>query len=66
MPTTSNSSLALIQSDDYLYLVTQNIANFVSLRFSSTNFLLWKTQMLNILENYDLQGFINGEVQPPP
>ncbi|KAF3950750.1 hypothetical protein CMV_023533 [Castanea mollissima] len=22
--------------------------------------------MLNILESYDLQGFINGEVQPPP
>ena len=34
-------------------LVTQNIANFVSLRLSSTNFLLWKTQMLNILESYD-------------
>ena len=38
----------------------------MSLRLSSTNFLHWKTQMLNILESYDLQGFINGEVQPPP
>nr|POF03490.1 hypothetical protein CFP56_52053 [Quercus suber] len=66
MSTTSSSSPALTHSDDYPYPVTQNIANFVSLRLSSTNFLLWKTQMLNILENYDLQGFINGEVQPLP
>ena len=66
MSTTSSSSPALTQSDDYPYPVTQNIANFVSLHLSSTNFLLWKTQMLNILESYNLQGFINGEVQPPP
>ena len=66
MSTTSSSSPALTQSNDYPYPMTQNIANFVSLRLSSTNFLFWKTQMLNILESYDLQGFINGEVQPPP
>ena len=66
MSTTSSSSPTLTQSNDYPYPMTQNIANFVSLRLSSTNFLFWKTQMLNILESYDLQGFINGEVQPPP
>jgi hypothetical protein len=55
-----------IQIDEYPYPVTQNVANFVSLKLSSTNFLLWKTQMLNILESYDLQGFITGETKPPP
>ena len=55
-----------IQTDNYPYPVTQNIANFVSLRLTSTNFLLWKTQMLNILESYDLQGFINGDTTSPP
>ncbi|XP_065619866.1 uncharacterized protein LOC136063425 [Quercus suber] len=54
------------QTDNYPYPVTQNIANFVSLRLTSTNFLLWKTQMLNILESYDLQGFINGDTTSPP
>ena len=54
------------QTDKYPYPVTQNIANFVSLRLTSTNFLLWKTQMLNILESYDLQGFINGDTTSPP
>ena len=61
MSSSSNSS----QVDEYPYLVTQNVANFVSLCLSSTNFLLWKTQMLNILESYDLQGFIIGETKPP-
>nr|POF03287.1 hypothetical protein CFP56_46105 [Quercus suber] len=61
MSSSSNSS----QVDEYPYPVTQNVANFVSLCLSSTNFLLWKTQMLNILESYDLQGFITGETKPP-
>ena len=61
MSSSSNSS----QVDEYPYPVTQNVANFVSLRLSSTNFLLWKTQMLNILESYDLQGFITSETKPP-
>ena len=66
MSTSSNSSLSSTQPDEYPYPVTQNVANFVSLCLSSTNFLLWKTQMLNILESYDLQGFISGETKPPP
>lgn len=66
MSSTSNSSLSSTQYKEYPYPVTQNVANFVSLKLSSTNFLLWKTQMLNILESYDLQGFITGEAKPPP
>lgn len=30
------------------------------------NFLPWKTQLLNILDSYNLQGFVNGEIQQPP
>ena len=46
--------------------MTQNVANFVSLKLSSTNFFLRKTQIVNILESYDLHGFITGEAKPPP
>jgi hypothetical protein len=53
-------------TEDYPYPVTQNVANFVSLHLSSTNFLRWKTQMMNILESYDLQGFVTGETKAPP
>ena len=66
MSSTTNSSLSSTQSEEYPYHVTQNVANFVSLKLSSTNFLLWKSQMLNILESYDLQGFITGEAKQPP
>lgn len=52
-------------TEPYPYPVTQNVANFVSLRLNATNFLRWKTQMLNILESYDLQGFIIGETKAP-
>ena len=66
MSSTTNSSLSSTQSEEYPYHVTQNVANFVSLKLSSTNFLLWKSQMLNILESYDLQSFITGEAKQPP
>lgn len=46
---------------EYPYPATQNIDNFLSIKLSSSNFLLWKTQILNILETYDVQGFINGD-----
>ena len=60
MSLTTKSS---IMTEPYPYPVTQNSANFVSLRLSATNFLRWKTQTLNILESYDLQGFITGETK---
>ncbi|KAF3785730.1 hypothetical protein EJ110_NYTH27194 [Nymphaea thermarum] len=44
---------------------TLNVANFVSIKLSQTNFLLWKTQVLCLIESQDLQGFINGEVAAP-
>lgn len=61
----SNSSIFSTQTHDYPCLMTQNVTNFVSLRLSSINFLLWKTQMMNILESYDLQGFVIGETKAP-
>ncbi|KAA8544767.1 hypothetical protein F0562_019529 [Nyssa sinensis] len=61
----TNSSLSS-PSEEYPYPVTQNISNFVSIKLSSNNFFLWKTQMINILESYDLQGFLNGEISTPP
>lgn len=46
--------------------ISQNIVNYVSLKLTPLNFLLKKTQMLNVFESYDLQGFITGESQAPP
>ncbi|KAK2965713.1 hypothetical protein RJ640_022240 [Escallonia rubra] len=40
-------------------------ANFVSLKLSTSNYLLWETQMLSLIESQDLLGFINGDIVTP-
>ncbi|KAF6149562.1 hypothetical protein GIB67_003710 [Kingdonia uniflora] len=51
----------------YPYSSNLNIANFVSLKLKSTNYLLWETQVLSLIESQDLLGFITGKTtQPEP
>ncbi|KAF3781172.1 hypothetical protein EJ110_NYTH34454 [Nymphaea thermarum] len=56
------SPIAAVTNQKYSYPSTLNVANFVSIKLSQTNFLLWKTQVLGLIESQDLQGFINGEI----
>lgn len=49
----------------YPYPAYLNIANFVSLKLTSSNYLLWKTQFLSLVESQDLIGFINGDTPAP-
>ncbi|KAF6139718.1 hypothetical protein GIB67_006666 [Kingdonia uniflora] len=42
-----------------------NITNFVSLKIKSTNYLLWETQVLSLIESQDLRGFITGKTTQP-
>ncbi|OMO89257.1 hypothetical protein CCACVL1_07965 [Corchorus capsularis] len=49
----------------YSYPSTLNVGNFVSLKLTSKNFLLWKTQMLGLIESQDMLGFINGATPMP-
>ncbi|OMO49753.1 hypothetical protein COLO4_38403 [Corchorus olitorius] len=41
------------------------MGNFVSLKFTSKNFLLWKTQILGLIESQDMLGFVNGATPMP-
>ena len=41
-----------------------NVA-FVSLCLVLINYLLWKTQLTELVESQDLHGFFNGEIQIP-
>lgn len=61
---TSSTSISSILDDTYPYLVSKNVANYISLKLTSSNFLHWKTHMLNFLKIYD-QGFITSETPPP-
>ncbi|KAJ8646974.1 hypothetical protein MRB53_008722 [Persea americana] len=42
-----------------------DVANFVSLKQTQTNYLLWKTQVLSLIEWQDLLSFIIGEIPSP-
>lgn len=51
----------------YPYPANLNVANFVSLKLSASNYLLWETQVLSLIESQDLLGFITGNTpQPEP
>ena len=49
----------------YAYPSNLNVANFVSLKLTSTNFLLWETQVISLIESQDLIGFITGTISAP-
>ncbi|XP_060198746.1 uncharacterized protein LOC132627420 isoform X2 [Lycium barbarum] len=52
--------------NSYPYPSTLNIANFVTIKLSnSSNYRLWKTQMLCLLESQELVGFIDGTLIQP-
>ncbi|KAF3776070.1 hypothetical protein EJ110_NYTH47601 [Nymphaea thermarum] len=61
----ASSNAAVVANQKFSYPSTLNVANFVSIKLSQTNFLLWKTQVLGLIESQDLQGFINGEIAVP-
>lgn len=47
--------------NSYPYPSTLNISNFVTIKLSnSSNYSLWKAQMLCLLESQELVGFIDG------
>ena len=52
-------------SSKYAYPANLNVANFVSLKLMSINFLLWETQVLSLIESQDLIGFITGSTSAP-
>nr|CAD1837421.1 unnamed protein product [Ananas comosus var. bracteatus] len=55
----------MTSTSKYPYPCNLNVANFVSLKLTTTNYLLWETQVLSLIESQDLLGFITGESKPP-
>lgn len=42
-----------------------NVSNYVDMKLSSSNFLLWKMQVIPLFESEDMMGFIDGEYNMP-
>lgn len=59
------SQMASSTSSPYPYPATLNVGNFVSLRLLPNNYLLWRTQMLALIESQDMYGLVNGEYEMP-
>ncbi|GAV69817.1 UBN2_3 domain-containing protein [Cephalotus follicularis] len=43
-----------------------NIHHFLSIKLTSTNYLIWRSQFLPLLNGYDLMQFVDGSSSPPP
>ncbi|KAK0597378.1 hypothetical protein LWI29_024668 [Acer saccharum] len=56
--------MASSSSSKHPYPATINVAKFISLKLTSTNYLLW-AQVLALIESQDLLGFITGKVPEP-
>lgn len=42
------------------------LLNFVSIKLTQSNFMLWKTQMMGLIESQDMVRFIDGSIHAPP
>ena len=40
--------------------------HMVTIKLSSSNYLLWKSQLLLLLESQGLLGYVDGSLEPPP
>lgn len=42
------------------------LIHMITIKLSSSNYLLWKNQVVPVLASHDLLGFVDGTVPPPP
>uniref|UniRef100_A0A2N9EJB2 CCHC-type domain-containing protein n=1 Tax=Fagus sylvatica TaxID=28930 RepID=A0A2N9EJB2_FAGSY len=60
--TTPNPPLPTIQAP---LLLLSNMANLMSIKLDSTNFIVWKHQLSSILKAYSMIDFVDGTVPSP-
>lgn len=68
-PRHSSNTEGAVHSQEPSNVILQNIHYFSkhdTIKLGEHNFLLWKHQILLILEGYDLEGFVLGTVSVPP
>ena len=57
-PMAFDSSSTLLPFNTMIHMVT--------IKLSSSNYLLWKSQLLLLLESQGLLGYVDGSLEPPP
>ncbi|KAA8542496.1 hypothetical protein F0562_023648 [Nyssa sinensis] len=61
MDSSSSSSFS-----QYQHLSMINVGNFVSIKLTKANYLIWEAQMRNLIFSQNLVGFIDGQIVAPP
>lgn len=63
----SNPSLPLASDPATPHLLSFNtLIHMITIKLSSSNYLLWKSQLFPLLISQDLLGHANGTFLPPP
>lgn len=45
--------------------VSLSVGNFVTFKHKLNNYLLWREQLVDLVESQDIIGYLNGEITPP-
>ncbi|KAA8542486.1 hypothetical protein F0562_023641 [Nyssa sinensis] len=61
MDSSSSSSFS-----QYQHLSMINVGNFVSIKLTKANYLIWEAQMRNLIVSQNLVRFIDGQIVAPP
>jgi hypothetical protein len=61
----TNPSSNVSNITQFPILLLSNISNLISAKLDSTNYTLWKYQLLSIFESYSLLDHIDGSTQSP-
>ena len=56
----------MASESSYHLLPFNTLIHMITIKFSSSNYLLWKTQLLPLLESQDMLGYVDGNMVPPP
>ncbi|GAV70997.1 UBN2_3 domain-containing protein, partial [Cephalotus follicularis] len=59
-----NSTYNLNTSFSGIQPPISNIHHFLSIKLTSTNYLIWRSQLLALLRGYDILSLVDGTTQP--
>lgn len=58
------SASSSLMAGDSIPIAT--LIHMITIKLSSSNYLLWRNQVVPVLASHDLLGFVDGTVSPPP
>ena len=56
----------VVENTSPTFLSFNTMIHMVTIKLSSSNYLLWKSQLLLLLESQELLSHVDGTIAPPP